>query len=455
MPLILDPTPASIPHQRISDALSKSLSQSYQSKVNHVREVNFQKPRQVQYRLRQAPGESEQTPQIATDVISGAYMIQLKTWESHTLKKIARRLRKNRGIEPTTCKPSFKYEYVPLLNSYFKRNAYPSTSDRASLAKKTNMSSRQIEVWFQNHRNRAHKNGQILNRVKDDQLPSDALPDEPPERSSTPPKNSHSSRKKCLSHSPSSSLQAPASPLSPTQCQSPPSIFSATCVQTISSTSKSSSPLDPPPLPYAFPPAFPRACDDDTFAIKGKDPWPFPAPQWIRLPAQTNVRKRKRTISIDEFAVEFAQHLSLCRHLGSEPSASKKKRSSWRDATHVYPCRGRHPALDLGQYQQKASLESSHHSPRHHSRPSISSRRSSHTCRMPSGSESSVSTVSSPSSFDSTPLTSLDASPLLLPQNLDKAYASESSLSVQLQSLMLPGFLQYAGSSVKFGTAVS
>nr|AIN44157.1 HD2 protein [Volvariella volvacea] len=44
-------------------------------------------------------------------------------------------------------KPRFNYESVPLLEEYFKRNAYPSAPDRTFLAKKTKMTPKQIEVW--------------------------------------------------------------------------------------------------------------------------------------------------------------------------------------------------------------------------------------------------------------------------------------------------------------------
>ncbi|KAF9454099.1 A42 mating-type factor alpha 2-1 gene product, partial [Macrolepiota fuliginosa MF-IS2] len=50
------------------------------------------------------------------------------------------------------------------LEKYFKENAYPSTIDRAMLAQKTHMTLRQIEVWFQNHRARAKRDGIPLQR---------------------------------------------------------------------------------------------------------------------------------------------------------------------------------------------------------------------------------------------------------------------------------------------------
>jgi hypothetical protein len=38
-------------------------------------------------------------------------------------------------------------EYIPLLEKYFEHNAYPSTADRAVLARISMMTARQIEVW--------------------------------------------------------------------------------------------------------------------------------------------------------------------------------------------------------------------------------------------------------------------------------------------------------------------
>ncbi|KAG6819101.1 hypothetical protein H0H93_015466 [Arthromyces matolae] len=67
----------------------------------------------------------------------------------------------------------FNHEYTPFLEKYFDFNAYPSAPDRAMLARKSMMSPRQIEVWFQNHRNRAKKEGRALRRLPSRPAPSD------------------------------------------------------------------------------------------------------------------------------------------------------------------------------------------------------------------------------------------------------------------------------------------
>nr|AAF78244.1 mating type protein A-alpha Y6 [Schizophyllum commune] len=58
-----------------------------------------------------------------------------------------------KGSKP---RPKFHSEYTPLLELYFRFNAYPTYADRRILAEKTGMLTRQITVWFQNHRRRAN-----------------------------------------------------------------------------------------------------------------------------------------------------------------------------------------------------------------------------------------------------------------------------------------------------------
>nr|AAS46747.1 HD2 homeodomain mating-type protein [Pleurotus djamor] len=74
-------------------------------------------------------------------------------------------------LKPAT-KIVFNATFVPFLEKYFEYNAYPSAADRALMARNSMMTSRQIEVWFQNHRNRARKEGKQLPRLH----PTDPLP---------------------------------------------------------------------------------------------------------------------------------------------------------------------------------------------------------------------------------------------------------------------------------------
>ncbi|KAH9949426.1 hypothetical protein B0H21DRAFT_728964 [Amylocystis lapponica] len=59
----------------------------------------------------------------------------------------------------------FKQNAVPILQGFFDHNAFPSRSDKEDLAARTDMEYRQINVWFQNRRNRYKKDGKELKRA--------------------------------------------------------------------------------------------------------------------------------------------------------------------------------------------------------------------------------------------------------------------------------------------------
>ncbi|KAJ3820492.1 hypothetical protein F5880DRAFT_1615529 [Lentinula raphanica] len=56
----------------------------------------------------------------------------------------------------------FNNDYTPALEAYFAYDPYPSVKDRQTIASRTGMATRQIEVWFQNHRKRAREQGVVL-----------------------------------------------------------------------------------------------------------------------------------------------------------------------------------------------------------------------------------------------------------------------------------------------------
>ncbi|KAJ3516076.1 hypothetical protein NLJ89_g1337 [Agrocybe chaxingu] len=76
------------------------------------------------------------------------------------------------GISQPKDRPAFNHQCTPLLESYFESNPYPSLADRQLLARKTQMTPRQIEVWFQNHRNRS-KQPDLLRKCKGTRLLQD------------------------------------------------------------------------------------------------------------------------------------------------------------------------------------------------------------------------------------------------------------------------------------------
>ncbi|KAG9314044.1 hypothetical protein JVU11DRAFT_4823 [Chiua virens] len=62
----------------------------------------------------------------------------------------------NESAQVKTSK-TFNYQYVPLLEQFFEKNPFPTHADKVFLAKKSDMTYRQIHVWFQNRRNRTKK----------------------------------------------------------------------------------------------------------------------------------------------------------------------------------------------------------------------------------------------------------------------------------------------------------
>nr|UWI70526.1 homeodomain mating-type A2 [Pleurotus eryngii] len=126
---------ANVGSPRLYGPLQQWIHKSYTEKVTHIRSEFLRSIRQQCDKLRSNP-----TP------------VQTKT----------------------STKASFNYDYAPILEKYFEYNAYPSVADRALMARKSMMTERQIEVWFQNHRNRARKDGKTLMRLRaSDLLPSD------------------------------------------------------------------------------------------------------------------------------------------------------------------------------------------------------------------------------------------------------------------------------------------
>ncbi|KAI5115550.1 hypothetical protein M0805_000540 [Coniferiporia weirii] len=71
------------------------------------------------------------------------------------VKKVVASATENTFVEKP--KSRFNQNSVPLLEDYFEENMFPSRADKAFLARKFNMTYRQIHVWFQNRRSRSKK----------------------------------------------------------------------------------------------------------------------------------------------------------------------------------------------------------------------------------------------------------------------------------------------------------
>ncbi|KAG6839538.1 hypothetical protein C0991_001776, partial [Blastosporella zonata] len=186
-------------------------------------------------------------------------------------------------------KPAFNHEYTPFLEEYFEHNAYPTAPDRARLAKKCMMTPRQIEVWFQNHRNRARKDGKTLCRYQGEPLELESsftsLERKMP-LFTIPPQERSSANSVTLDRDYSEEVKI-ASPL-PLPAQ-----------RLVTDSFKLYRP------PYAFPTTYSPRPDGDSFQATNHK---FPPPTWPRTPA-TPHRTRNVPIDMEDLCRDFAQKL--------------------------------------------------------------------------------------------------------------------------------------------------
>nr|BAH22609.1 homeodomain protein [Pholiota nameko] len=226
--------------------------------------------------------------------------------------------KKNRPRENK--RPAFNNEYTPMLENYFENNAYPSRPDRVLLARKSCMTERQIEVWFQNHRNRSKKEGIPLKRLS----PQQSLPANLSARN-------HNIPDKTLSPSridmhmpddhPETSEVVTISPLLPEPFSNP--------VQS----------------PWVFPNSY-HPNPQNAFS----NPLPpqegtarFTPPNWQRKPARQP--PSRSSINMEDFINMFASKLSIRRGLGSKTTYGSSGTRAWYLSTVTVPSPAPHPAL--------------------------------------------------------------------------------------------------------------
>ncbi|KAG6819102.1 hypothetical protein H0H93_015467 [Arthromyces matolae] len=307
--------------QQISDVYLKSTQSLWESCQSSIQKA---------YSKASAKGQvSDQEMQIMINAWKHSYTQQIRTWADAALSRARDAVARARTTAITTSvkekKPIFNHEYTPLLEQYFQYNAYPPAPDRAVLARKSLMTPRQIEVWFQNHRNRAKKEGKVLPRLTQELLSSEFslkyMEDKMPyftipinERRQVKEANSFD---RSLTNDDISSLTPPASPPS--------------------SASFEIDPLNPPRSAHAFPvvyvphnatPAEPRN-------------FTFPPSIWYRKPA-THLSS-PRVVDMDELIMRFNQKLHL---RAVEPRARGHTATRpWCADRYTFCCPAPHPAL--------------------------------------------------------------------------------------------------------------
>ncbi|KAG6871898.1 hypothetical protein C0995_015192 [Termitomyces sp. Mi166 len=260
--------------------------------------------------------------------LNDAYARQTGVWASHALTSARDAVDKAKTTARPTKekKPVFNYEYTPLLEKYFEYNAYPSAPDKAVLARKSMMTPRQIEVWFQNHRNRARKDGKTLRKLSETPLPIDlplkSLEDEMPFFAVPVDERKSSNNSENMLDEPFDNEDLPST------------VPSISAPQFTSDTD----PLDPPRPPCAFPTVY-TPCDVNPFNTQS-GVYKFPPPLWYRKPA-THIRLIQTRIDMNELALELSQKL----HLRVPASKNHYTSQPWCTSRYIPWCPAPHPAL--------------------------------------------------------------------------------------------------------------
>ncbi|EFI28677.1 homeodomain mating-type protein [Coprinopsis cinerea okayama7 len=221
---------------------------------------------------------------------------------------------------PSAKRTPFNSEYTPLLEKYFEYHAYPSARDREWLARKTMMTTRQIEVWFQNHRRRARKEGIHFERLPMDRLPVQLSLEDLEDKLSplTSPRNHRHKNHRIPTPPPERSAA------SPEPC--------------LGVSSRGDSILD---HTYSPPHAFPTKYNkvqrhDDLFSFPRVDC--IPAPMWDRRPSQSH--------SAPTYTIEqLCETLASMRIHGPAMDEGCDQPRPWYACRVTGPISAPHPAL--------------------------------------------------------------------------------------------------------------
>ncbi|PPQ71474.1 hypothetical protein CVT26_011253 [Gymnopilus dilepis] len=186
---------------------------------------------------------------------------------------------------PSEEKRIFNSEYTPMLEKYFEYNAYPSAQHQSFLAQKSMMTRRQIEVWFQNHRNRAKKDERTLRRNTTDfplRMALAALQYTSPSPATESPFSSEE-------ETASETSEVDRGDHRPTSCIDAFDDFRPD---------------------HAFPSVYPSSCPDP-FASDPGNPR-FPPPVWTRRPAKIASTSLTASVDIDDLSRMFHAKLNIC-----------------------------------------------------------------------------------------------------------------------------------------------
>ncbi|KAJ7048274.1 hypothetical protein C8F01DRAFT_1192845 [Mycena amicta] len=161
------PLPSSISERLVVLGLTathaEKLSAQYLSSCEVVRSTSQKLLRTACEEISSLPHHSE-APSRVQRLLDGLaathkkqYFKELQRLEDGVYS-IVPRLKK--AIQAQGKKDDFNYDFLPYLETFFSHNCAPSKADQLVMAKKSGMSRKQIQVWFQNHRSRSRSRRQ-------------------------------------------------------------------------------------------------------------------------------------------------------------------------------------------------------------------------------------------------------------------------------------------------------
>ncbi|KAJ6520013.1 hypothetical protein C8R45DRAFT_1085921 [Mycena sanguinolenta] len=181
LPIVDLPLPPSIQSKLLRLGLDPSLANAISSKYDHRCQELRSRSQTIFHRtcvnLTRLPRHAEQMELMTllksvASIHSTRYLESLRGLEEHVIALASKQKlsfqqpqarRTSRRADKNPLKP-FNREFIPFLEKYFEYNGYPSSADRAEMARKSLMEPRQIEVWFQNHRRRAKAEGKTVRK---------------------------------------------------------------------------------------------------------------------------------------------------------------------------------------------------------------------------------------------------------------------------------------------------
>ncbi|KAI0361430.1 hypothetical protein OH77DRAFT_426887 [Trametes cingulata] len=232
---------------RAAQNMKTTLERTYEERRPHIQAQSRQDPK---------------IPFLVSSLYRSFYTLALEQWKQYLLEKLTPRVLRIRATQVrregqssvgNSTKRTFNQRAVPVLEAFFKENAFPSRLEKYELAFKCEMDYRQIHVWFQNRRSRSRKEGKPLQKRETsgplveihDAVVNALLPPEPVEN-------------ECFDET----------------CDPSNPIRSGDCA------------LDPAAPQHAFPSPYPPLCAYDPFPVTKEKrglllPWIRPAPSTV------------------------------------------------------------------------------------------------------------------------------------------------------------------------------